>query len=227
MSDISPLVSLRNVTKGWMAGKQRVEVLRDVNLDVFQGESLSVVGPSGAGKSTLLHVIGLLTPVDKGSVTYDRQEVRSSRQWWNNDLRRSIGMIFQDAKLLPNMNVLQNVCLPLLHRGVWPGRQKQMAVQAIEAVGLGHRLTHKPNQLSGGELMRAAIARALVIEPRIILADEPTGTLDSKTGEIVADLLFKTVAPHRALVMVTHHAPLAQRADRIVEITDGVLYSPN
>jgi len=226
MNATSLLVSLRGVSKGWLAGRQRIEILREINLDVFQGESLAVVGPSGAGKSTLLHVLGLLTPVDKGSVIYDHVEVKTSRQWWNNNLRRSIGLIFQDAKLLPNMTVLENVCLPLLHRGVWPKRQKQMAVKAIEAVGLSHRLTHKPNQLSGGELMRTAIARALVIEPRIILADEPTGTLDSRTGEVVADLLFGMVTPSRALVMVTHHTPLARRADRMVEIIDGVLSQP-
>jgi putative ABC transport system ATP-binding protein len=132
-------------------------------------------------------------------------------------------MIFQDAKLLPGLTLLQNVCVPLGHRGLWPARQARLAREALASVGLDHRLTHRPSQLSGGELMRAAIARAIVTQPSLLLADEPTGSLDSRNGEMVTDLLLGMVTPGRALVLVTHHMPLAERATRLMRIHDGVL----
>ncbi len=223
MAQRQPFVSLRGVSKTWHAGREQIGVLRDIDLEVFDGESLAIVGPSGAGKSTLLHIIGLLTPADTGSIRFAGREARSGNVWWDNELRWTMGMIFQDAKLLPELTLLQNTCVPLGHRGMWPRRQKALASEALDAVGLGHRLTHRPTQLSGGELMRAAIARALVTQPSIILADEPTGSLDSKNGEMVAELLFGTVRPGRALIVVTHHMPLAERATRLVRIHDGTL----
>ena len=224
MSSNAPYIRLRNVKKGWVTDREEFVVLHSVNLDVYYNQSMTVVGPSGSGKSTLLHILGLLTPVDEGSVFFDDIEVSGTEQWWNLEIRWNIGTVFQDAKLIPNLNVLENVAIPLLHRGLWPAYQKEMAAQALEKVGLSHRLKHLPNQLSGGELMRVAIARILVIEPKLILADEPTGTLDSKNGEIVSELLYSLVSPRTALVMVTHHMPLAERADRIVRIRDGVVY---
>jgi ABC-type lipoprotein export system ATPase subunit len=218
-----PLVSLRGVSKTWRAGHEQIGVLRDINLDIFADESLAIVGPSGAGKSTLLHIIGLLTPADTGSILFGGRESRAENVWWDSEVRWTMGMIFQDAKLLPELTLLQNVCVPLGHRGIWPRRQTQLAREALDAVGLGHRLNHRPTQLSGGEMMRAALARALVTRPSLIMADEPTGSLDSKNGEMVADLLFGTVQPGRALVLVTHHMPLAERATRLVRIHDGTL----
>ena len=150
-------------------------------------------------------------------------DVTASSSSQRQAIRLDIGYIFQDSKLIPNLNVIENVAIPLLHRGVWPSKQKEKAALALERVGLGHRFRHKPNQLSGGELMRVAIARALVLQPKIILADEPTGTLDSRNGQIVTDLLYNLVTPETALVMVTHHMPLAERADRILRIQDGFL----
>lgn len=219
----APLVSLRNISKGWQAGRKRIAVLHNVSLDIHAGESVAIVGPSGAGKSTLLHILALLTPADEGYVAFSDQRIDSSRGWWDLGLRQNIGMIFQDAKLLPNLSVLQNVCVPLAHRGIWPARQHLLARHVLEEVGLGHRLDHKPNQLSGGELMRTAIARALVTQPRLLLADEPTGTLDSKTGAKIAELLFSTVTSQRALVIVTHHLPLASQADRQIVLEDGCI----
>lgn len=222
-SSRQPLVSLRNVGKAWRAGRKCIQVLNGVDLDIYPGESLAIVGPSGAGKSTLLHILALLTPADEGELRFGNRPISSARGWWDSALRQNIGMIFQDAKLLPNMTVLQNVCVPLIHRGVWPHRQKRLAQSILEEVGLGPRTAHKPNQLSGGEMMRAAIARALITEPRLLLADEPTGTLDSRTGGKIAELLFRTVNPSRALVIVTHHLPLARQADRKIIIEDGCI----
>ena len=222
MSASSALVSLRGVSKSWTAGRLPIPVLREVWLDVPCGESLAVVGPSGAGKSTLLHIMALLTPVDAGEVWMDGR-LLGARDWWDIGLRRRIGMVFQDGKLLPNLSVLDNVRLPLVHRGLWPARQRQRALEALRAVGLEHRLQHRPNQLSGGEMMRVAIARVLVIEPRLILADEPTGTLDSTNGEQIARLLFGLVTTERALVLVTHHALLAAKADRTITLKEGYI----
>lgn len=143
--------------------------------------------------------------------------------WWNTARRRQIGMVFQDGKLLSNLNVIDNVCVPLVHRGLWPTHQRQRAADALRLVGLDHRLRHYPNQLSGGELARVAIARALVTEPQLILADEPTGTLDSANGEQVARLLFELVTSERSLVLVTHQAPLAAQARRIITLKDGCI----
>jgi ABC-type lipoprotein export system ATPase subunit len=223
MTARTPLVSLRGVSKTWLAGKEHVGVLRDIDLDIFPGESLAIVGPSGAGKSTLLHIVGLLTPADEGEIRFAGREISSEGSWWDSRLRWAIGMVFQDAKLLPELTLLQNVCVPLGHRGIWPARQIPLAREALEAVGLSHRLKHRPSQLSGGELLRAAIARAVVTQPSLILADEPTGSLDSHNGDMVANLLMGMVTPARALVLVTHHMPLAERATRMLRIHDGAL----
>jgi len=217
-----PLVSLRQVSKSYTTGKQQIPVLRSITLDVWRGESVAVVGPSGAGKSTLLHVLALLTPVDTGEVWMGGR-LLGPDDWWNTARRRQIGMVFQDGKLLSNLNVIDNVCVPLVHRGLWPTHQRQRAADALRLVGLDHRLRHYPNQLSGGELARVAIARALVTEPQLILADEPTGTLDSANGEQVARLLFELVTSERSLVLVTHQAPLAAQARRIITLKDGCI----
>jgi putative ABC transport system ATP-binding protein len=216
------LVSLRQVSKSYTTGKQQIPVLRSITLDVWRGESVAVVGPSGAGKSTLLHVLALLTPVDTGEVWMGGR-LLGPDDWWNTARRRQIGMVFQDGKLLSNLNVIDNVCVPLVHRGLWPTHQRQRAADALRLVGLDHRLRHYPNQLSGGELARVAIARALVTEPQLILADEPTGTLDSANGEQVARLLFELVTSERSLVLVTHQAPLAAQARRIITLKDGCI----
>jgi ABC-type lipoprotein export system ATPase subunit len=220
---VKPLIQLHEVEKGWTIGTEKFSVLHQVHLDIFLGQSIAIVGPSGSGKSTLLHILGLLTPIDSGSFQYNDCNMLTSTQLQRQAIRSGIGYIFQDSKLIPNLNVIENVAIPLLHRGVWPSEQKVRAASALEKVGLGHRFRHKPNQLSGGELMRVAIARALIVQPQIILADEPTGTLDSNNGQIVSDLLYNLVTADTALVMVTHHMPMADRADRILGIQDGFL----
>ena len=218
-----PLVSLRDVCKGWCAGGMRIEVLHHVDLDVYPGSSMAVVGPSGSGKSTLIHILALLTPVDTGEYSFRGKLVRQDTDWWDSDIRREIGIVFQDGKLIHHLTALQNVCVPLAHRGVWPRRQKELAEAALQRVDLAHRIRSLPSQLSGGELIRCAIARALVTDPTLVLADEPTGTLDSKSGDAIADLLFGLVKDGRSLIVVSHHPPLAERAGRVVHIKDGSL----
>ncbi|MGD0800624.1 MAG: ABC transporter ATP-binding protein [Terracidiphilus sp.] len=218
-----PLIRLRDVCKGWYAGGTRIEVLHHINLDIPLGSSTAIQGPSGSGKSTLVHILALLTPIDSGDYSFRGIPVSREGRWWDSTIRQDIGIVFQDGKLIHNLTALKNVCVPLAHRGVWPDLQKEMACNALEQVGLSHRINSFPNQLSGGETIRCAIARALVTNPILVLADEPTGTLDSKTGEMISDLLFGLVQAHRSLVMVSHDSVLAERADRIVHIKDGLL----
>jgi len=218
---MAAVLQLRRGTKSWQTGEGSFICLREVDLDVHAGESLAVVGPSGSGKSTLLHVLALLTPLDSGRLLLSGREVNARSHGTNHEIRRDYGLIFQDGKLIPNLSVLENVCVPLLHQGTQPARQKTLACAMLEQVGLAHRIHQRPNQLSGGETMRAAIARALVLRPRIVLADEPTGNLDSHTGSEIADLLLGIASENRALVMVTHNETIARRAYRIVRIEDG------
>jgi putative ABC transport system ATP-binding protein len=222
MNELRAIVQVCKATKAFLVGGRRIEILRSIDLDIYAGQSLAIMGPSGAGKSTLLHVLGLLTPIDSGSIRFNGHLI-SAGKVWDYRLRGAIGYVFQDAKLIPNLSVLENVCVPLAHRGIWPSRQKILAEEALKCVGLQERLFHKPAQLSGGEMVRVSIARALVFNPLIVLADEPTGNLDSKTGERITDLLLGIISPDRALVFVTHHKPLALRADRIVFMKDGQL----
>lgn len=219
----APLIRLRSVCKSWHAGNSRIDVLRDIDLDLYLGTSTAIVGPSGSGKSTLLHLLALLTPIDSGEYWFNGSSVNRGGRWWDAAIRQNIGIVFQDGKLIPSLTALQNVCVPLAHRGVWPRRQKEMARRALDQVGLSQRLKSYPNQLSGGEMIRCAIARALVTDPVLVLADEPTGTLDSKAGAAITDLLFGVVQEQRSLVVVSHHPPLAERADRVVRIKDGAL----
>jgi putative ABC transport system ATP-binding protein len=218
-----PLISLRDVCKGWYAGGTRIEVLHHIDLDIPLGSSTAIMGPSGSGKSTLVHILALLTPVDSGVYSFRGIPVSRNDQWWDSAIRQNIGIVFQDGKLIHNLTALKNVCVPLAHRGVWPKLQTEMAEHALEQVGLSHRINSFPNQLSGGETIRCAIARALVINPILVLADEPTGTLDSKSGDMVTELLFGFVQEQRSLVVVSHHPPLAERADHVVRIKDGLL----
>jgi putative ABC transport system ATP-binding protein len=222
MNTTVPIMQVEKAVKAFRVGDRQIEILNGIDLDIYAGESLAIMGPSGAGKSTLLHVLGLLTPLDSGSIRFMGHLIQPGSTW-DCRLRSSIGFIFQDAKLIPNLTVMENVCVPLAHRGVWPERQKSLAREALELVGLEERLLHHPAQLSGGEMMRVSIARALVFNPVFVLVDEPTGNLDSKTGEKITDLLLGIISPDRALVIVTHHKPLAMRASRIVFMKDGQL----
>ncbi len=218
------LAELSGVHKSVHNDRVQVHILQDINLEVCCGESLAIMGPSGSGKSTLLHVLGLLTTIDAGSYRFAGQSVQTLDTSALTALRRQIGFVFQDSKLVPQLSVLDNVCVPLVHRGVWRARQQRLARAVLEQVNLQDRLHHRPSELSGGEMMRVAIARALVLEPRLLLADEPTGSLDTQTGETIAQLLFSCVAPQRAVVVVTHNPALAARADALVQVRDGKVF---
>jgi len=222
--DKEPVLKLVDANKSWVISGNTIPVLRNIDLDVFPGESLAIMGPSGSGKSTLLHVLGLLTSIDSGSFLFKGNSVRGFGIKDKN-IRRNFGFIFQDAKLIPELNVIDNVCVPLVHRGIWPAEQEKKALEILNKLGLGERVYHYPNQLSGGEIMRTAVARAMILEPTVLLADEPTGSLDSHTGELISDLLLDVMTADRALVIVTHHQPLADCADRILFMKDGHLGS--
>lgn len=220
LKDVTRTVILQN-------GKP-LPILQGINLTVEAGEHVSIVGQSGTGKSTLLNIIGLLDLPDSGTYEFDGQNVAELGEGARADLRgRSFGFVFQQFNLFEARNAVTNVEVPLLYssqRNLF--RRRSLATHMLERVGLGNRLTAMPNQLSGGEQQRVAIARALVRNPRVILADEPTGALDLKTGAMVMDLLEEVAREsHSALIVITHDRHVARRADTIYEIADGVLHS--
>lgn len=221
MSD--PLLSLRDVHVELESRAGRVHILRGVSLDVHRGESVGIVGPSGAGKSTMMMVIGGLEQVTRGSIRLGERELAGLDEDSLARFRQeNVGIVFQAFRLIPTMTALENAALPLELAGRADAEEE--ARRALESVGLSHRLDHYPDQLSGGEQQRVAMARAFVVKPPLLLADEPTGNLDSATGEAVIELMFDLKRRHQtALVLITHDHALAARCDRIVEMNDGLL----
>ena len=225
----SAYVSAIAVAKAYRKGKSSVPVLRGVDVSVGKGEFLAIVGKSGSGKSTLMHLLGLLDTPDCGEVHLDGKRIDDLPPTNRDQLRNRIfGFVFQSYHLLPELTLLENVLTPLMIRDsiftYWKNRRayQDQAREMIAKVGLDHRLRHKPSELSGGEMQRAAIARALVARPRVLLADEPTGNLDSHTGREITDLMLKlNVEEHLSVVMVTHDMSLARQAQRIVKLCEG------
>ena len=216
-----------DVTRTYRLEGVSVDALRGVSLSVAPRDYVAVVGPSGSGKSTLMHLLGALDRPSSGALRVGGRDVGSLSQ---DELARArnetIGFVFQAFQLLPRTSAVDNVAMPLVYRGVRRGERRRRAERALDAVGMAHRLTHKPNQLSGGEQQRVAIARALVGDPQVILADEPTGNLDTGTGAEVIGLLERLNAERgMALVVVTHDPELATRARRQVRMRDGVIES--
>ena len=219
------LVSVTDLVKEYSLGTARVPALRGVSFDIEAGRLVSVVGPSGSGKSTLLHLMGGLDSPTSGSVVIDGSDLADLD---DADLtifrRRKLGFIFQFFNLLPTMNAWENVALPRLLDGEKLKDVQPKAVELLEKVGLGGRIDHKPSQLSGGEMQRVAVARALIADPLLVLADEPTGNLDSQSGQAVLQLLRDIVTEEgRTVVIVTHDLKAASLADQQVELKDGVL----
>jgi putative ABC transport system ATP-binding protein len=216
------VIEAENLAKIYGEGESRVEALAGVSLKVERGEWVAVVGPSGSGKSTLMSLLGLLDRPTSGSYVLDGREVSGLRGGELAKARRElIGFVFQSYNLLPRQSARKNVELPMVYAGVHGAERKRRALEALERVELSDRASHKPPELSGGQNQRVAIARALVNRPAIVLADEPTGNLDTKSGEGILDLFGELNTDGTTLIMVTHDLEVAARADRIVEVRDG------
>lgn len=218
------MIKVEDLRKTYRAGLVEVPALRGVSFEVERGEFVAVVGPSGSGKSTLMHLLGCLDVPTAGRYIFDGVEVSTLGEDELARVRnRKIGFVFQGFHLLPRLTALENVELPLVYRGVDAATRRERAVRALEMVGLGARVQHYPNELSGGEQQRVAIARAMVGDPILLLADEPTGNLDSRTGAEVLDLFQRINETGCTVIMVTHDMTAASRARRLLKIRDGLL----
>jgi lipoprotein-releasing system ATP-binding protein len=224
---MSSLLSVRNLQKSFFEGGEEIHVLRGVCLELAEGERIAVVGESGVGKSTLLHLLGTLDRPTGGEILYRGKPIPLNDEAALAQFRnREIGFVFQFHYLLPDFTALENVMLPPLIQGLAAGEAKALAVQLLDAVGLKERKNHRPGKLSGGEQQRVAVARSVVLQPKLILADEPTGSLDFRIGEEVQDLLFRLNEEKGvALVVATHNREFAERIGRRVELRDGLLFS--
>ena len=220
------LIEAREISKVYKAGTATVAALRPTSLSIGAGEFIAILGPSGSGKSTLMNIVGLLDRPSTGEFLLDGHNCANLTEDQAAQMRnRLIGFVFQSYHLLPRQTILKNVELPLLYSGVSRSERRSRATRALSAVRLSHRIDHLPSQLSGGEQQRAAIARAIVTSPSIILADEPTGALDSATGWEIMRLLIALNRTGRTIVLVTHDAQIAQQASRIVSLRDGNVVS--
>jgi len=218
------LIDCQNISKTYHLGGITVEALRDVSLQIDHGENVAIVGPSGSGKSSLMNILGCLDTPTQGYYLLDGKDVRHLSK---NELaavrNQKIGFVFQSFNLLAHATALENVMLPLVYRGTPYEERKRKAIDMLEQVGLSHRLHHIPSELSGGERQRVAIARALVTEPNVLLADEPTGNLDSRTGEEIIQLFEKARQRGKTVIIITHDLELAKRAERVIHIRDGMI----
>ena len=218
------ILQLENVCKDYARGREPVPVLRDINLSVEEGEYLAIMGPSGSGKTTLMNVLGWLDVPTSGRYELDGMDIGALSDDRLAEIRnRSIGFVFQNFSLLPKMTALDNVALPLLYRGVPLRKRKIRAEAALKLVGLGDRMNFYPNQLSGGQCQRVAIARAIVGSPRLLLADEPTGALDTAAGIQIMEIFRRLSNRGITIIMITHERDIAECADRIYHIRDGRL----
>ena len=218
------LIRLRNISRIYQMGAEKVYALREVSLEIARGEYVAIMGPSGSGKSTLMNLLGCLDSPTAG--TYELNGVDVS-EMDDNELaevrNREIGFVFQTFNLLPRSHALHNVELPLIYASIDPGARQALAREALESVGLGDRMHHRPNELSGGQRQRVAVARALINKPSILLADEPTGNLDSKTGAEIMSLFDDLSRQGNTIIVVTHEEDIARHARRILRIRDGLV----
>lgn len=218
------MLKLEHIEKAYQQGKNTVPVLHDITFHVAHGEFVAIMGPSGSGKSTLMNLIGLLDTPTSGSYFFDGTEVnRCSENMLSQIRNEKIGFVFQNFNLLPRQSALENAALPLLYAGVKPKVRRERAREALEKVGLADRVSFLPTQLSGGQKQRVAIARAMINHPKLLLADEPTGALDTASGEQVMELFHELHKTGVTIVMITHELEIAQHAERILTIRDGRL----
>ena len=218
------MLKLEHIEKAYQQGKNTVPVLHDITFHVAHGEFVAIMGPSGSGKSTLMNLIGLLDTPTSGSYFFDGTEVsRCSENMLSQIRSEKIGFVFQNFNLLPRQSALENAALPLLYAGVKPKVRRERAREALEKVGLSDRVSFLPTQLSGGQKQRVAIARAMINHPKLLLADEPTGALDTASGEQVMELFHELHKTGVTIVMITHELEIAQHAERILTIRDGRL----
>lgn len=218
------LIHMQHVVKTYVMGDERLEVLKDVNLTVNPGEFVAIMGPSGSGKSTMMNIMGLLDTFNSGLYTLRDTDVTHLSDNERAHVRnREIGFVFQSFNLMPRMSLLENVALPMVYAGVGRRERQERAAAALTQVGLGDRLDHQPNEISGGQMQRVAIARAIVNRPAVIMADEPTGNLDSKTSVEIIRIFQQLNAAGTTVVMVTHEPDIAQYTKRIISFRDGVI----
>lgn len=221
---MSEILTMQNINKSYYMGEEELEVLHDVNLTIHSGEFLSILGPSGSGKSTMMNIIGCLDVPTSGKYILSGNDIEDLNEKQLAKVRnKEIGFVFQSFQLLPRMTALQNVELPLIYSGISSSERKKRANDILDRVGLGDKVRNLPNQLSGGQQQRVAIARALAAEPTILLADEPTGALDQKTGAQVMELFEELNYDGRTIIMITHDNNIARYAKRVVKIMDGYL----
>ncbi len=223
---MNPMLRMVDVRKTYATGVIQVEALRGIDLTVAEGDYLAIMGPSGSGKSTLMHIVGCLDVPTSGSYELDGADVSSMTEKQLAEVRnRKIGFVFQQFNLLPSLTAQRNVELPLIYAGVPQAERRERALVALERVGLGERVHHRPGELSGGQQQRVSVARALVTDPALLLADEPTGNLDSHSTEEILELFAELNASGRTIVMITHEMDVARHARRRVFIRDGLLSS--
>ena len=218
------IIEMTDINKGYMLGEEKVPVLKNIRFRVEKGKFVAILGPSGSGKTTLMNIIGCMDVADSGEYYLEGNAIHEMEETELNDVRnKEIGFIFQNYQLIPTYNILQNIIMPLVVRGMSSREAEEKCMDTIRLLGIDHRLKHKPAELSGGQKQRVSIARALVGEPALLLADEPTGALDSVSGQEVLKLFGKLNGMGNTIVMITHDLNVAKAAGRIVHIVDGRL----
>ncbi|HBK68783.1 MAG TPA: macrolide ABC transporter ATP-binding protein [Firmicutes bacterium] len=219
------LIKADHLRKVYKMGTIKVEALKEASFQITEGEFVAIIGPSGSGKSTLMHILGCLDQPTTGKYLLDEHDVsRASDDQLAEIRNKKIGFVFQQFNLLPKATILQNVCVPLIYSGIrGRRRQQKLAERALQMVGLGDRMNHRPNEISGGQKQRVAIARALINNPSLILADEPTGNLDSKTGKEIINIFQQLNNEGHTIIMVTHDQEIANQARRVIQLRDGLI----